>query len=104
MNRITQSKADVLKEVTDRRKVMTEKNVSTELDNTAHDIQEEARDDNGGDDAEKDDDNEDKEHGEGVTASGVQRKRRQEHNFYFTTEPVDREDTFEGGWYSYCNI
>ena len=35
---------------------MNEKNASTSLDNTAHDIQE-TRDDNGGDDAEEDDDN-----------------------------------------------
>ena len=40
---------DVLKQVTDRRKPMNEKNVSTVLDNTVDDIQE-ARDDNGGDD------------------------------------------------------
>ena len=37
--------------VAERRKAMNEKNASTTLDNTAHDIQE-ARDDNGGDDAE----------------------------------------------------
>ena len=34
---------------------MNEKNTSTALDNTAHDIQK-TRDDNGGDDAEEDDD------------------------------------------------
>ena len=41
--------ADVLKQVTDMRKTMNEKNASTSLDNTADDIQE-TRDDNGGDD------------------------------------------------------
>ena len=43
---------------------MNEKNVSTTLDNTAHDIQE-TRDDNGDDDTEEDGENEDdEEHGE----------------------------------------
>ena len=37
--------AAVLKQVVDKRKTMNEKNVSTTLDNTTHDIQE-ARDDN----------------------------------------------------------
>ena len=59
--------AAVLKQVTDMRKAMNEKNVSTSLDNTADDIQE-ARDDNGCDDAEEEDDNEDEEHGEGRAA------------------------------------
>ena len=75
---------------------MNEKNVSTTLDNTSHDIQE-TRDDNGGDDTEEDDDNEDEEHGEGDTTSGVQRKRRQESSFYFTTEPEKRIHSKEGG-------
>ena len=61
----------VLKQVTDRRKPMNEKNVRMVLDNTSVDIHE-VRDDDGGDDAEEDDDNEDEEHGEGDTASGVQ--------------------------------
>jgi hypothetical protein len=43
---------------------MNEKNVRTELDNTADNIQE-ARDDNGCDDTEEEDVNEDEEHGEG---------------------------------------
>ena len=75
---------------------MNEKNARTALDNTADDIQE-ARDDNGCDDAEEEDDNEDEDHGEGGSASGVQRKRRQEHSFYFTTEPVKRIHSKEGG-------
>ena len=88
--------AAVLKQVADRRKTMHEKNTSTTLDNTADDIQE-ARDDNGCDDAEEEDDNEDEEHGEGRAASGVQRKRRQERSFYFTTEAVKRMHSKEGG-------
>ena len=72
----------VLKQVDDKRKTMNEKNASTTLDKTADDIQE-ARDDNGCDDAEEEDDNEDEEHGEGRAAPGVQRKRRQDHSFFF---------------------
>ena len=75
---------------------MNEKNAGTALDNTADDIQE-ARDDNGCDDAEEEDDNEDEEHGEGRAASGVQRNRRQERSFYFTTEAVKRMHSKEGG-------
>ena len=75
---------------------MNEKNASTALDKTADDIQE-ARDDNGCDDAEEEDDNEDEEYGEGRAASGVQRKRRQERSFYFTTEAVKRMHSKEGG-------
>ena len=86
----------VLKQVTDRKKAMNEKNASTALDKTADDIQE-ARDDNGCDDAEEEDDNEDEEYGEGRAASGVQRKRRQERSFYFTTEAVKRMHSKEGG-------
>ena len=67
--------AVVLKQVTDRRKSMNEKNVSTALDNTTDDIQE-ARDDDGGDDVEEEDEDEDEEHGEGLTVSGVQRTCR----------------------------
>ena len=88
--------AAVLKQVADMRKAMNEKNASTSLDNTADDIQE-ARDDNGCDDAEEEDDNEDEEHGEGRAASGVQRKRRQERSFYFTTEAVKRMHSKEDG-------
>jgi hypothetical protein len=66
--------AAVLKQVADRKKAMNEKNVSTTLDKTADDIQE-ARD----------------------AASGVQRKRRQERSFYFTTEAVKRMHSKEGG-------
>ena len=75
---------------------MNEKNASTALDKTADDIQE-TRDDNGCDDAEEEDDNEDEEYGEGRAASGVQRKRRQERSFYFTTEAVKRMHSKEGG-------
>ena len=75
---------------------MNEKNAITALDKTADDIQE-ARDDNGCDDAEEEDDNEDEEHGEGRAASGVQRKRRQERSFYFTTEAVKSMHSKEGG-------
>ena len=75
---------------------MNEKNVRTTLDNTADDIQE-VRDDNGCDDAEEEDDNEDEEHGEGRATLGVQRKRRQERSFYFTTEAVKRIYSKEGG-------
>ena len=82
--------AAVLKQVADRKKTMNEKNTSTALDNTADDIQE-ARDDNGCDDAEEEDDNEDEEHGEGRTAPGVQRKRRQERSFYFTTDQISTQ-------------
>ena len=82
--------AAVLKQVADMRKTMNEKNTSTSLDNTADDIQE-ARDDNGCDDAEEEDDNEDEEHGEGRAAPGVQRKRRQERSFYFTTDQISTQ-------------
>jgi hypothetical protein len=82
--------AVVLKQVADMRKAMNEKNASTSLDNTADDIQE-ARDDNGCDDAEEEDDNEDEEHGEGRAAPGVQRKRRQERSFYFTTDQISTQ-------------
>ncbi len=85
----------VLKQVADRRKVMNEKNTSTALDNTADDIQE-ARDDNGCDDAEEEDDNEDEDHGEGHTASGVNRKRRQGRSFYFTTDQISTQNR-QGG-------
>ncbi len=61
---------DVLKQVTDRRKPMNEKNVRMVLDNTVTDIHE-VRDDDGGDDAEEDDEDEDEEHGEGGKSSGV---------------------------------
>jgi len=88
--------AAALKQVDDRRKAMNEKNSSMSLDNTPDDIQE-TRDDNGCDDAEEDDDNEDEEHGEGRSDSGVQRKRRQESNFYFTTDVVKRIHSKEGG-------
>ena len=88
--------AAVLKQVTDRRKDMNEKNTSTALDNTTDDIQD-ARDENGCDDTEEEDDNEDEEHGEGRTASGVHRKRRQDRIFYFTTEAVKRIHSKEGG-------
>jgi hypothetical protein len=74
----------------DRRIAMNEKNARTALDNTADDIQE-ARDDNGCDDAEEEDDNEDEEHGEGRAAPGVQRKRRQEFSFYFTTDQISTQ-------------
>jgi len=85
----TDKTVSVLKQVADRNKTTNEKNVSTALDNTSHDIQE-AGDDNGCDDTEEDDDNEDEEHGEGDTPSGMEGKRRQECSFYFTTEPVKR--------------
>ncbi len=67
--------AAALKQVDDRRKVTNEKNVSTTLDNTAHDIQE-ARDDNE------------------VT---MLKKTTTTTSFYFTTEPVKRIHSKEGG-------
>jgi hypothetical protein len=85
----------VLKQVTDRKKAVNEKNTSTALNKTADDIQE-ARDDNACDDAEEEDD-EEEEHGEGRAASGVKRKRRQERSFYFTTEAVKWMHSKEGG-------
>ena len=63
---------------------------SVSLDKTADDMQE-TRDDNGCDDAEEEDDNEDEEHGEGRAAPGVQRKRRQERSFYFTTDQISTQ-------------
>ncbi len=67
----------------------------------ADDIQEE-RDDNGGDDAEEDEDNEDdEEHGEGR----IRRVVKTETGTHLLLHNISIEgDTFEGGWYSYCNV
>ena len=71
------------------------------------DIQEE-RDDNGGDDTEEDEDNEhDEEYGEGHTVSGVLYSvysGNGDRIVFLLHNISSEEDTFEGGWYSYCNV
>jgi len=54
------------------------------------------------DDVEEDEDNEDdEEHGEGHIASGVQTETGSQ---FLLHNIRSEEDTFEGGWYSYCNV